>query len=104
MPIKASYCDAWYEACREDYFCGHGDYFECSNVQTAAPTSSPKVVQNKKSTNKTPQEVIMVLSLFGVATFILCLFATVVVNKEKQGDPLFMPLKVQDEAHNTEMT
>ena len=22
MPIKASYCDAWYDACYEDSFCG----------------------------------------------------------------------------------
>jgi folate receptor len=30
MPIKASYCDAWYLACRNDMFCGDGDYFSCA--------------------------------------------------------------------------
>lgn len=32
MPIKASFCDAWYNACKEDYFCGanDGDYFQCA--------------------------------------------------------------------------
>jgi folate receptor len=32
MPIKASYCDAWWLACRDDYFCAHdgGSYFSCA--------------------------------------------------------------------------
>lgn len=29
MPIKASYCNAWYTACRNDYFCGGGNFFDC---------------------------------------------------------------------------
>lgn len=34
MPIKASYCDAWFSACRNDYFCGGGNYFECGTYDT----------------------------------------------------------------------
>jgi folate receptor len=32
MPIKASYCDAWFTACRSDKFCasGGGSYFSCA--------------------------------------------------------------------------
>ena len=32
MPIKASYCNAWYTACYEDNFCGgdDGDFFSCA--------------------------------------------------------------------------
>ena len=30
MPIKASYCDAFYTACMNDYFCGSGDFWACS--------------------------------------------------------------------------
>jgi len=30
MPIKASYCDAFLTACANDYFCGTGDFWECS--------------------------------------------------------------------------
>jgi len=32
MPIKASYCDAWYEACADDLFCASegGDFFSCA--------------------------------------------------------------------------
>merc|ERR1712146_554705 len=34
MPIKASYCNAWFDACRNDYFCdaGGGNFFECARV------------------------------------------------------------------------
>jgi len=32
MPIKASYCDAWFTACRKDKFCASsgGSYFSCA--------------------------------------------------------------------------
>lgn len=30
MPIKASYCDAWYTACKNDYFCGSGSFWDCA--------------------------------------------------------------------------
>lgn len=32
MPIRASYCNAWYTACRHDKFCasGGGSYFSCA--------------------------------------------------------------------------
>lgn len=30
MPIKASFCDAFYTACAHDYFCGTGDFWSCS--------------------------------------------------------------------------
>ena len=31
MPIKASYCDAFYEACKDDYFCSCLPEDGCSN-------------------------------------------------------------------------
>lgn len=31
MPIKASFFDAWYQACKDDYFCGDGSYWDCAN-------------------------------------------------------------------------
>merc|ERR1711862_197773 len=34
MPIKASYCDAWFTACRKDKFCASagGSFFSCAAV------------------------------------------------------------------------
>merc|ERR1719229_555670 len=38
MPIKADYCDAWWRACANDYFCSSddGDYFSCALEYAAA--------------------------------------------------------------------
>jgi hypothetical protein len=48
MPIKASFCDAWWLACRNDYFCatGGGSYFSCAesfneDTSTPAPSEAP---------------------------------------------------------------
>ncbi len=32
MPIRADYCDAWYDACQNDLFCSDdsGDFFACA--------------------------------------------------------------------------
>ncbi|KAK3289280.1 hypothetical protein CYMTET_3282 [Cymbomonas tetramitiformis] len=38
MPIKASYCDAWYEACKTDNFCGSGSYFEMATCDSTDPS------------------------------------------------------------------
>jgi len=32
QPIKSSYCNAWYDACANDYFCGSGSYFSCNDM------------------------------------------------------------------------
>jgi len=29
MPIKKSFCNSWYDACANDYFCGGGSFFGC---------------------------------------------------------------------------
>jgi folate receptor len=41
MPIKASYCDAFYTACKNDYFCGDGDFWACSADYRENPTPGP---------------------------------------------------------------
>lgn len=37
MPIKASFCDAWYTACKHDYFCAAdgGNFFSCAEQYEA---------------------------------------------------------------------
>jgi len=32
MPIRADYCDAWYDSCKDDYFCAsdNGSFFSCA--------------------------------------------------------------------------
>lgn len=53
MPIKASYCDAWFNACRNDHFCGGegGDFFECAEnfweKETASKALADEIAANK---------------------------------------------------------
>ncbi|KAK3241215.1 hypothetical protein CYMTET_49004 [Cymbomonas tetramitiformis] len=51
MPIKASYCDAWYEACKTDNFCGSGSYFEmatCNSTDSAECKPIGEIYANGK--------------------------------------------------------
>ena len=40
MPIRADYCDAWFDACRHDMFCAlaGGDFFSCARAYQAPTT------------------------------------------------------------------
>ena len=51
MPIDADYCDAFYRACKHDYFCGvgGGDYFACAVVPDV-PTETPAATTPSSST------------------------------------------------------
>jgi hypothetical protein len=48
MPIKASYCDAFFDACKNDLFCGHGDFFACARVNPDADDAAKTTAENRK--------------------------------------------------------
>jgi folate receptor len=48
MPIKASYCDAFYEACKSDSFCGHGNFFDCARVDPNADAAAETTAANRE--------------------------------------------------------
>jgi folate receptor len=48
MPIKASYCNAFYEACKNDLFCGKGDFFECAKVDPNADSNKLTTLENRQ--------------------------------------------------------
>jgi len=85
MPIKASYCDAWYTACYEDKFCGGGDgnYFSCAKLY------SPEEEAAKPLMPGWAVGLIVVLAILFCAG--ACLFAHT-IRREIKGDPLFKPL------------
>jgi len=47
MPIKASYCNAWMDACKNDMFCGakDGSFFSCAR-DYPAPVPTPATTAN----------------------------------------------------------
>ena len=111
MPVKASYADEWYLACANDMFCGGGDYFSCAAhyaVQDAVTTVTivdtvVKIEKEKgdtKTKTKIPSWGIALIVVFGCLVLGACVFFTLMIRKEKQGDPLFKPLNnpLNDEA------
>jgi len=81
MPIKKSFCDSWYTACANDYFCGTGDYFEC------AAFYEDKNAGGGGNSNNTG--LIVGLSVLGVVAFLGVGFAAYLISQEKQGKPVF---------------
>ena len=90
MPIKASYCNAWYTACFQDKFCGgaDGNFFSCAELFSPSE-------QDDDDDNTLPSWAILlivVLALLFLAG--ACLFGHT-IRREIKGDPLFKPLTQQ---------
>ena len=85
MPIKGDYCDAWFEACRYDAFCSDdsGDFFACAHVleaQQANATASAAPLSGGA---------IAGIVIACVVLLVLLVLVTVMVHRERRGDPLF---------------
>jgi folate receptor len=94
MPIKKSYCDAWYKACYNDYFCGgsDGNYFSCAEYYSALHDTDDDTTPPLLS----PLSLIIipvlgVLVVLGVGVFLY------MRSKERAGVPVFTPLVVAPE-------
>lgn len=114
MPIRASYCDAWFESCRNDRFCGKngGSYFGCNahyweeeaakklRAQTAA-------VEREKALQKAKEEAeaneglapgfVALIAILVASVFIACI--AYIIRREKRGKPIFLSLVAAEEPH-----
>jgi len=86
MPIKRSFCDNMYAACKDDLFCGgkHGSYFDCK-IRPSSPPSSSSTYDVKA--------IVGVLVASGVA-IIAGIVILYLVYKERVGRPVFT--KIED--------
>jgi len=109
-PIRASFCDDWYAACANDYFCATagGDYFSCAahyeacnNTLPPTPlaTAAPNTAQvqtdgdgNEKSNNTTVVGVAV-----GVGALALLAIGSILymARRERIGKPVFLPMDSQ---------
>ena len=92
MPIKAIYCDAWYDACHDQIFCGHGSFFECKMEYDKTAKSADENEGVVKTAWAVP-----VMLVGGIAALGFGLFACVLVSREMKGKAMFMPLDTDDE-------
>lgn len=103
MPIKKSFCNAWYDACRSDYFCGKGDYFECkeyyvNKTKTEELERQEELLEfgdlkkEKSQVDKNNDGLVIGLSVAGACVGIGLVLGFLLIVKEKQGTPLFAPV------------
>lgn len=100
MPIKASYCDAWFTACRKDKFCASagGSYFSCAaeykKVDQVAKLQAQLKRVEEKNKDKSDSDGLDTATIVGfisagVVIFALLVFGGCLVMKERAGKPVF---------------
>lgn len=99
MPIKASYCDAWFDACHNDYFCSSddGNFFSCDahywKKQAAAEEANAVAQQAKLA--QLEQDLDSSLPGGTVAAIVISVAVVLggallyIIRREKKGKPLF---------------
>ena len=102
MPIRRDYCNAWFTACADDYFCANagGSYFSCAEIPTK-PNNTIIIIQQSTSESKSSklsgQMVGLIIGL-SVALVLLGLFTCCIVKREADGKPIFKPLLNTDDS------
>lgn len=106
MPIKASYCDAWFDACRNDKFCAHdgGDFFSCAAAYVSADEQAKvaleeanKELEQAKLREQELEESTGSLSAGAIVGIAVPSFLAVIglgiscllVHRERMGKPMF---------------
>jgi folate receptor len=101
MPIQAAYCDAFYEACYDDLFCGSGSFFDCPyDPPTAAPSTRPAKIIEHERNFETMTLVAIIAGL--VALVCACLVGTFCYSESK-GKMLMYNQFEESRAPNVEM-
>ena len=86
MPIKASYADAFYRACANDYFCDSGSFWTCHAEYHAHLKSEAEKDEGL------PAWAIALIVVLSAAGLLCCILFVVLVVKEKQGKPMFLTM------------
>lgn len=100
MPIKKSYVDAWYAACKNERFCAadNGDYFSCAaewEEYDDRPVREVEVIVEKTKKELSDGAIvgIAIACVFGLGA---CGFAVHMIRKERAGEPVFQPLNREE--------
>jgi len=97
MPIKASYCDAWWQACRKDKFYADdgGSYFSAGAVWEKfdeVAELQAELEKAKKAQEEDDEMDVGIIGAFAGAGVVICgllAFACCLVKREKSGKPMF---------------
>eukprot|EP00928_Gymnodinium_smaydae_P011204 TRINITY_DN14162_c0_g1_i2.p1 TRINITY_DN14162_c0_g1~~TRINITY_DN14162_c0_g1_i2.p1 ORF type:complete len:324 (+),score=63.23 TRINITY_DN14162_c0_g1_i2:140-1111(+) len=94
MPIKASYWDAMFDACRNDLFCGDGNFFSCAAKYEAVDLKAEKDRLEAELADAKEQAglsigIIILIVAISVALLCACAFMYFMVSRERRGKPIF---------------
>jgi folate receptor len=95
MPIKASFCDAWFTACRKDKFCASdgGSFFSCAaeykEVDRVAELQAALTLAQGKKDDGMDVGIVAAFAGAGVVICALLAFGCCLVRREKAGKPMF---------------
>ncbi len=101
IPIKASYCESFYSACRNDYFHSSGDYWTAYSAYEEAYQAAYEEAQaakaKKDKKKKDPGMLIMIVAIvLGLLTLVLAAVACSLTAKVKKYEELGGGVGVQD--------
>lgn len=91
MPVKKSFCNAWYDACYNDYFCGKGNYFECQAYYNQKLIESKEAEQNAEDEKE--RNLLIGASVAGAVAVVGLFAAGYLVCRERSGEPVFAPTR-----------
>mmetsp|Transcript_24952 Transcript_24952/g.55363 ORF Transcript_24952/g.55363 Transcript_24952/m.55363 type:complete len:276 (+) Transcript_24952:560-1387(+) len=93
MPIRASFCNAWYSACYDDLFCsvGGGDFFSCAMVYDDHSEDESDKYREWK------QEYTTITVVVGIFGLLMLGVVGYLIHRERRGDALFRPLAAEEE-------
>jgi hypothetical protein len=89
MPIKKSFCDSWYTACYNDYFCGEGSYFGCAEYYWENLAAAE--LKAKKDEDEEKNGLLIGLLITGALAVLGLMSAVSLIMRERSGKPIFAP-------------
>ena len=102
IPIKASYCESFYSACRNDYFHASGDYWTAYSAYEEAyqaayeEAQAAKARKGKRGDDGPGLLVVIVAGVLGVLTLVLAAVACSLTAKVKKYEELGGGVGVQE--------
>jgi folate receptor len=94
MPIKKSFCDSFYTACYDDYFCGKGNFWECeAHYKTNLAEEALKETEDRKAKDDKNKALTIGLSVAGGLAVVSVIASFYLVWNEKSGNPVFKPVE-----------
>ena len=86
MPLSLAYCNQWYSDCKEDSFCGTGNFFSCEKLPV---TPAPVIVEIESSDDSLSGGYIALIVIACVVAIVALIAIAYLIFREKTGRVCF---------------